>query len=125
MNVLLSIKPKYVEKIFSGEKIYEYRKIIPNRKNIKKVIIYSSSPISAIVGEFEIDRILKDTPSKLWKKTKNYSGISHEFYQKYFNNSTHAYAFKLKNVVKYSQPRKISEFGDFHSPPQSFFYISD
>ena len=36
MKVLLSIKPEYVDKIFSGEKRYEYRKSMFKNKNIDK-----------------------------------------------------------------------------------------
>lgn len=28
MKILLSIKPRFVEKIISGEKLYEYRKVV-------------------------------------------------------------------------------------------------
>ena len=51
MNVILSIKPEFVEKIFSGEKQYEYRKILFKQK-VDTVYIYASRPISKIVGEF-------------------------------------------------------------------------
>ena len=57
MNVILSIKPEFVEKIFSGEKQYEYRKILFKQK-ADTVYIYASRPISKIIGEFKIDEIL-------------------------------------------------------------------
>ena len=62
MKVLLSIKPEYVEKIFSKEKKYEFRKSIFKNPNIKSIIIYSSSPVKKVVGEFEIENIIQDTP---------------------------------------------------------------
>ena len=40
MNVILSIKPEFVEKIFSGEKQYEYRKILFKQK-VDTVYIYA------------------------------------------------------------------------------------
>ena len=69
MNVILSIKPEFVEKIFSGEKQYEYRKILFKQK-VDTVYIYASHPISKIVGEFKIDEILCDTPGNIWKETR-------------------------------------------------------
>ena len=39
MDVLLSIKPKYVDAILKGEKKYEFRKIIFKNKNIKKYCV--------------------------------------------------------------------------------------
>ena len=57
MNVILSIKPEFVEKIFSGEKQYEYRKILFKQK-VDTIYIYASRPVSKIVGEFKIDDIV-------------------------------------------------------------------
>lgn len=48
MRILLSINPEYVEKIFSGTKKYEYRKNIFKNKEVKTILIYSTSPIKKI-----------------------------------------------------------------------------
>jgi len=39
MNVLLSMKPRYVEKVLSGEKKYEFRKRIWKKKSIQEEMI--------------------------------------------------------------------------------------
>ena len=65
MNVILSIKPEFVEKIFSGEKQYEYRKVLFKQK-VDTVYIYASRPISKIVGEFKIEKILCDTAANVY-----------------------------------------------------------
>ncbi len=64
MNVLLSVKPKYAEKIVEGTKKYEFRRSIFKRNDIEKVYIYSSSPVSKIIASFQIEKILKDSPEK-------------------------------------------------------------
>lgn len=122
MNILLSIKPEYIEKIFSGEKRYEYRKNLP-QKEIKKVIIYATKPIGAIVGEFEVLQVLKLPPQELWIKTKAYSGVSEKFYQQYFLNKEIAYAFEITKAVKYLNSKPLSAIGIFISPPQNFYYL--
>jgi predicted transcriptional regulator len=40
MDVLLSVKPKFVEKIISGTKRYEFRKIIFKENEINRIYIY-------------------------------------------------------------------------------------
>lgn len=45
MRVLLSIKPEFVEKIFSGEKLYEYRKAAFKNEGISSIVIYSTMPV--------------------------------------------------------------------------------
>lgn len=46
MNVILSIKPEFVEKIFSGEKQYEYRKVLFKQRWIP----YISTPVVPSAG---------------------------------------------------------------------------
>jgi predicted transcriptional regulator len=60
MNVLMSIKPSYVEKIVSGEKIYELRRSIFKRE-VENVIIYANAPSKEIMGRFESNKIIKDS----------------------------------------------------------------
>jgi predicted transcriptional regulator len=122
MKVLLSIKPKYAEKIFNGEKKYEYRRVIFKRNDITTVVVYVSAPISKIVGEFKINNILFDDISTLWNKTKEFSGISEEFFNSYFENKEKGYAIQVGDTEIYENPIYLKdEYGI--SPPQSFAYI--
>lgn len=122
MNVLLSIRPEFVNKIFSGDKRYEYRKTIFKRKAVNKVVVYATAPISRVVGEFEIESILFDDINSLWEKTKAFSGIDEQFFFEYFTEKEKGYAIKIKSYEKYSKSRKL---GDIYCslPPQSFAYI--
>lgn len=122
MRVLLSIKPEYAFKIFAGAKKYEFRKSIFKRKDIEKIIVYASSPVQRIIGEFEIDDILHEETELLWQMTQQYSGISKEFYDQYFENKEHAFAIKVGNIKEYEHPKPLSDFNiDF--APQSFAYL--
>lgn len=124
MKVLLSIKPEYVERIFDGEKKYEYRKTLFKMKEIESIIIYATKPIGKVVGEFKFDKILEDTPEAIWEKTKVVSGISKKDYQKYFNNKRNAYAIEISEVHEYNSPLSLSEFNPkIKVAPQSFMYV--
>lgn len=122
MNVLLSIKPKYAELILSGEKKYEFRRSIFKKPSVKKVIIYASSPISKVIGEFEIDDILSLGVSELWLHTMEHSGIDKDFYDSYFSGKEIAHAIKVKRPKRYERHIGLEEF-DIKFPPQSFAYI--
>ncbi len=122
MKVLLSIKPEYVEKILSGEKCFEFRKVL-FRQDVEKVIIYSTMPVGKIVGEFQIDKVLSDSPSNLWEETKDSAGISFDFFSKYFSDRKVAHAIKIKNVEKYEvEVDPLTIFEKF-TAPQSFMYM--
>lgn len=124
MKIILSIKPEYVEKIFSGEKLYEYRKCI-FKKSIKNVLIYSTMPEGKIVGEFSIDAIEEAPPKELWEDTKHLSGITKDFFDSYFENRSKAYALKIKDVTKYKNPIDPYKSNFKFVAPQSFRYIED
>ena len=122
MRVLLSIKPEYAFKIFDGSKKYEFRKVIFKNPHIRTVVVYASSPVQQVIGEFDIDVILSLEPDEIWSKTKRFSGISEEFFYEYFANREIAHAIKVKNARRYSKPLCISE--DFNlTPPQSYVYL--
>lgn len=121
-KILMPINPEYVNEILSGNKKYEYRKTKAKRNNIDKMIIYSTSPVMKVVAEVDVEEIIEDTPENLWKKTKNQSGITKEFYNKYYKDKINAVAYKLGKIKKYDKPKKLSELGISYAP-QSFIYI--
>jgi len=96
MKVVLSIKPEFAFKIFDGTKKFEFRKSIFKNENIKSVIVYASSPVQQVIGEFEIDEVLNYDLSTLWDLTQEHSGISEEFYYDYFANKEQGFAIKIK-----------------------------
>lgn len=124
MIALFSIKPEYVEKIFSGEKHYEYRKAI-FKNNVKKIVIYCTKPVGMIVGEFEIEDILEDCPKSIWKKTKDYSGVSRTFYDEYFSGREKGYAINIGTKRVYESAINPFEVLDSFTPPQSFIYLDE
>lgn len=123
MKVLLSIKPEFVEKIFSGEKKFEYRRSIFKDKSVDTIIIYATMPVGKVVGEIKIKSILNFEIEYLWEKTKSSSGISYDFYKSYFHDKDTGYAIQIKEVKEYKNPFSISKLGNSMRPPQSFCYI--
>ena len=121
MKIIISIKPKFVKKIIEGTKIFELRRKIFLKK-INTVIIYESSPTKKIVGEFIIDRIISDTPNKIYQKYNKYLGIDKENYFEYFKNTNIAYAIKIKKVIKYEKELTLADF-NLKRAPQSYQYI--
>ena len=124
MNVLLSIRPKYIEEIIKGNKRYEFRKSI-FKKDVDKVWIYATSPTKKIVGTFVIGEITKDTPDNLWNKFNGLSGLTEQEFFDYFSGINVGFAIELKylKLFKVSIDPKVV-FPDF-IPPQSFYYFDD
>ncbi len=124
MRVLLSIKPEYAEKIFDGTKKYEFRRSVFKNHSIKTIVVYASSPVKRVIGEFDIEKIIVDDLHKLWNKTKEFSGISEDFFFEYFNNKEKGYAIKIKQTRRYQKSLSLKD--DFNAtPPQSFMYLEE
>lgn len=121
MKVVLSIKPEFAGKIFDGSKKFEFRKAIFKKEKIKTVIVYASSPIQKVIGEFEIEKIINHDINTLWNITQDFSGISEQYFYKYFFNKEHGFAIQIKKAKKYKTPKCLRT--DFNLlPPQSFAY---
>ena len=121
-KILMPINPQYVNEILAGRKKYEYRKIKAKRNNIDKMIIYSTSPIMKVVAEVDIKGVIEENPEKLWKMTKNESGITKDFYNKYYKNKNVAIAYELGKIKIYDEPKSLSDIG-VNYVPQSFIYL--
>ena len=122
-TILMSIKPEYVDKIFSGEKKYEYRKRMCKEK-IDRIIVYSSFPIQKVVGELIIKRVLYDKKSKIWNKTNRYGGITKTKYDKYFENCNYAVAYEIEKAILYNKQKDLKDF-NVKMAPQSYVYITN
>lgn len=124
MDVLLSIKPEFANKIFDGTKRFEYRKAIFKRSGIRRVIVYASSPVQRVIGEFQIELILNDSVENLWKRTSKYSGITKDFYHQYFAGRDQAYAIQVGLIKRFKKAKTLQDY-NINFAPQSYVYIEN
>ena len=122
-KVLLSIKPEFANKIFNGEKKFEYRRVIFKNKNVSKIVVYASSPVKKVIGEFDVGQIINTSKNELWKKTRKYSGITKEYFDQYFDDKDFGYAIEIKGVERFDEPKCLNEEYGMSFPPQSFVYL--
>ncbi len=122
MQIILSIKPKYCEEIFSGTKRFEYRRRV-FKQEIQKVLVYATSPVCKIVGEFELEKIIADTPDSIWNQTNQYGGISREQYDQYFHGTDMAYALTIAKYKRYKAPLDPKVLDRNFVAPQSYRYV--
>ncbi len=126
-SIVMSIRPKYVEKILGGSKTVELRRVRP--KKIDKgalVLIYASSPTKSLVGAFKVDAILEASISELWDQVKNHAGISYEDYLNYYRGSSIGVGIFFTDIWVFQEPiplNHLQQQSDF-LPPQSFRYAN-
>ena len=118
MNLIISIKPQFVEKILSGEKKYEFRRRIYT-KEVEKIYIYQTLPDAGIIAYFTPGEIIKDTPQNLWDNFKDVSGTTEEHFLSYLHDKDKAYAIEITNLKIFDEP----VIPEGIKAPQSYKYI--
>ena len=122
-SALMSIRPKFARAILDGSKTVEFRKRAL-AKDVQRVVIYTTSPVQAVVGEFMIGAQVVASPSALWRRFSKVAGIDRAAFFRYFDGTTDAVGIMIESVVEYKTPRSLDEIEPGARPPQSFMYIT-
>jgi predicted transcriptional regulator len=124
MDVLLSVRPEYTEKLFSGEKLYEFRKRKP-KEIIGRVLIYESRRSRKILGWFSVRTIHSGSPGDIWERCKDHSGIEKKRYLSYCNGNKVIHALEIDHIFRFNPPRNPFDMIPDFKPPQDFVYLPD
>jgi predicted transcriptional regulator len=142
-KVLLSIKPHFAEAILNGTKDVEFRRAIWRDRSLEElciadisinprldsqqiegIVMYASSPVQMIVGEFWIDEIHESYNRFSDRSLDEFKiGCSREYLDSYLKGSKWAYAIELYSPRRYPRPHALSELG-ISRPPQNFQYLT-
>ena len=119
--ILMSIKPKWCELIFGGEKTVEVRKVAPKLKPPFKVYVYESigqgEGAGAVVGEFVCDKVEENIPDyhpvyeEFFYSVFEYGNdcLSSKEIQKYGKGDT-LHGLHITKPKLYDTPKELSEF---------------
>ena len=123
MKVILSIKPEYANKILDGTKKFEFRKASFSADRVDVVLIYATKPVGKVIGEFTVECVHIDKPSKIWQKTRAQAGINKSFFDEYYRDRDVAVAIEVNKVQRYETPMELDDLGPGMTAPQSFRYL--
>ena len=125
-TLLLSVREKFAQRIFSGQKRVELRRVCPRVNKGDLLLVYVPSPIKALVGACTITGLMHDDPFSLWKKVKNFAGVSRDEFFRYYADSQNAYGILIGKTEKLDSEIGLQmlreNFKDFY-PPQSYQYL--
>ena len=123
-DLLVSMKPKYADRILAGSKFVEIRKRFSGRWIGCKVILYSSSPQRALVGEATVRSITSGSPADIWARFGTSIGCSPKDFKAYVGATREVSAIELDEIFPYRQPISLSQIshllGEHLRPPQSY-----
>jgi predicted transcriptional regulator len=126
-DVLMSIRPLYASKILEGQKTVELRRRFPElTADRATALIYSSSPVRAVVAYARIRRVLKLPVSRIWEEHGTAACISKEEFDAYFAGLRYGFAILLESVKplrkRVNAKDLVAQFGIV--PPQSYRYLT-
>lgn len=124
LDLLMSIRPRYVEEIKKGTKKWEFRRRIFKNK-IDKIYIYCSAPVQKIVGYFVPGKILENSLQNIWEQCKEFSGIKKQEFFDYFEGKNKAYAIEILRVIFFETPFNPFKIIPNFVAPQSFYYMNN
>lgn len=128
MSIIISIKPKWAQKIYSGEKTIEWRKTRPSMLIPReKIYIYETAPISQVTGYFVMAGIINfhgrnwTKPSEQMQKCIDAGCVPVQDLIAYQGTGDFLCAWGVEKVVKFERPKSLEEFNT-RRPPQSWCY---
>lgn len=124
--LLLSIQPRYADKIFAGTKRVELRRVRPKVEVGDLVLVYVSTPVKALTGAFEVKSVISAHPSELWALVKNEAGVTREEFFTYYAGAPMGYGIRLKKAWSLPTPIALISLRRAWSkfrPPQSYHYL--
>lgn len=125
--LLISIRPQFVDAIFSGLKTVELRRVKPRLQLGDLVVIYASGSTKGLVGAFEVAGVTAAQPSYIWKKHNGGSGLNKAEFDKYFDGAEIGYAIQIGKLWKLPVAIPLGTLRERFSgfrPPQSYHYWS-
>lgn len=127
--ILMSIQTRYAEKIFRGEKRWEFRKSLPRHSKDDKltVVVYSSGGDRAVIGEFRVGRVMRCPLDELmWLTGYDTDEQAVQWFSRYYAGRKQCGALEILAPVRYDQPISLSQLRQVlpaFRPPQNFWYI--
>lgn len=127
--ILMSIQTRYAEKIFRGEKRWEFRKSLPRHSKDDEltVVVYSSGGDRAVIGEFRVGRVMRYPLDELMRLTGyDTDEQAVQWFSRYYAGRKQCGALEILAPVRYDQPISLSQLCQVmpaFRPPQNFRYI--
>ena len=125
--LFIAVKPEYANKLISGKKDIELRKMKPNVQPGDYVIIYASAPVKAVLGFGKVKTIIECTPKCLWERYSNRLGINEQSYLSYYDGYHKAIGIEF-DMIKSVMPIGLEELrrvDPSFQPPQIYRYVTN
>ena len=124
--VILSLKPRFAEAILTGVKTVELRRTEPKIVVPTRALLYSASPVRALLGTCIITNVRSADLAALWREYGSRSDLSYLEFQQYFKGVEAGTALTLTEPEAFSRRVPLQDLRARprgFRPPQSFAYV--
>lgn len=120
--IMISVSPKHADILLddSSKNVFFY-KVTPVN-NVKRVLVYATAPIKAVVGEFDLSEIKISALSTAWKNYSSKSIFTKKEFDEYYKDKKEAHAMIAGKSFRYSKPKKIEDY-NMSKGPSGFQYL--
>ena len=124
---MISLKEVYFNRIVSGEKKYEFRRVFAKDLNEGFLCaVYVSSPVQAVKGVVEFDAPRKMRVNEIFRLMEQEKYPFAEGVKEYFKGKEVGYVLPVKKVRVFDKPISLEELRKIKGgfvPPQSFYCL--
>lgn len=126
-SILLSVRPRYANKILRGEKTVELRRVRPKVAPGDVIVMYVSSPQREVQALLTVQRVFETDTETLWDEVGREAGVTESEYRKYFEGSTTGVGIELCVAKALREPVTLDDLrlmSPGFRPPQSYRYVA-
>ncbi|ROP37212.1 ASCH domain-containing protein [Saccharothrix texasensis] len=124
--LLLSLRPRFAQAILDGTKTVELRRTRVSAPPGTLLVIYSSSPVMAVVGVATLADRDTASPATIWRRYRSQLGLSQAEFSDYFAGAEQATALSIAAPRTLPTPLTLARLRAHSAfqPPQSYRYIA-
>jgi len=126
-DVLISIRPVFVERVLAGTKSVELRRRPTRMQAGDRLFLYSSGPARQLVGTCVVGRVTAGRPRVVYGRAGRRADVSPLEFRAYARGAAILSAIELVDVKRFGTPVDLSRLRSLVGRfvvPQSYRYLS-
>ncbi len=125
MDILMSIRPPYVDMLVSGFKTVEIRKRAVRAPAGARIWIYATSPRQEVVASARLEAVALQAPDEIWRLFGRRAGIDRREFDAYVGEAETVAALALTEITELDVPLCPRAEAPAFRPPQSWAFLRD
>ena len=122
-DILMSIKPPYVDMLVSGCKTVEIRKRAVRAPAGARIWIYATNPRRQVVASARLEAVAVEAPDEIWRSFGDRAGIDRREFDAYVGGARLVSALTLTEIIELDAPLCPRGETPAFRPPQSYAFL--